>query len=98
LLQEFFSIVEYLIEKVKIEDDRIIISNKTLYKFLDRNLYIKRNEKLKTYKMLNMIICNANSFSSVVYDKTTKKTKRMIVINLGAYKVLKDFYETNIKD
>ena len=98
LLQEYFAITEHLISRISAENDRIIISNKMFYAFLDRNLYIKRNEKLRIYKKLNFIICNANSYTAVVYDKETKKTKRSIVINFDTYKLLKALYETNIKD
>ena len=97
-LQEFFAIVEYLVRKVGTESDRIIVSSKIFYALLDRNLYIKRREKLEIYKKLNLIICNANGFASVLYDKETKKATRKMIINLDTYKILKAFYETNIQD
>jgi len=99
LLKDYFGIIEYLLKKGKgsAQNDRIIIGSQMFYAYLDRNLYIKRNEKLKIYKALNLIICNSNSYASVLYDKETKKTKRMIIVNLKAYKFLKALYETNTK-
>ena len=96
--QEFFAIVEHLTGKAKTQGDQMMVSSKTFYALLDKNLYIKRNEKLAIYKKLNLIICNANGFTSVIYDKETKKSKRTIIINIGAYKLLKAIYEANIND
>ena len=95
-MQEYFAIVEYLIVKMKTDNDKIILNSNIFYPFLDKNLYIKRNEKLKVYKKLNMIICNSNSFTSVMYDKETKKSQRKIIVDLNSYKLLKALYSTTV--
>jgi len=96
ILQEYFAIVESLIRRIPIDNGRIILNSGSFYTFLDKNLYIKRNEKLRVYRQLNMIVCNSNSFTSVIYDKSSKKNNRKIVLNIDTYKLLKALYTTNI--
>lgn len=74
-----------------------MLNSKLFYAFLDKNLYIKRNEKLKIYKGLNFIHCNSKSYTSVLYDKETKKAKRMIIINLDTYELIRNLYQTKIE-
>lgn len=91
-MQEYFSIIEYLINKVDIKDDKIILDNKIFYSFLDKNLYMKRSEKLRIYKQLNLIICGKKGFSMSIYDKDSKKSKRKIVLNMKTYETIKALY------
>ena len=97
LLQEYFAIVERLLGKVATENEQIVINSSLFYSFLDKNLYIKRNDKLRIYKQLNMIVCNSNGYTSVMYDKETKKTQRKVILNIGTYKILKILNDTPIK-
>jgi hypothetical protein len=93
---EYFAITEYIKTKYPVESNRIIIDSKRFYSLLDKNLYITRAEKLGIYKSLNLIICNSNGLTSVVYDKETKTTKRKIIINYEAYETLKKIYTTEL--
>lgn len=97
VIKEFFAIVDYLLPKVPVEDGKIIVGAKPFYAFLDTKLYLPRNEKLEIYKNLNLIICNSNGFTSVVYDKETKDTNRKIIVNYDTYMTLKMLYETDYK-
>ena len=94
VVEEFFAIVEHLIGKVAITDDKIVINSNKFYEFLDKKLYFTRGEKLKIYKQLGLIVCNTNGYTSVTYDKQTKKSCRKIVIDIKTYKLLKVLYET----
>jgi len=97
ILQEYFAIVEHLKNNRNETGDQIIIDNQLFYSLLDKNLYIKRNDKLKVYKQLNLIHCNANGYTSVIRDKETKKSCRKIIINVQSYSVLKKLYQVDIK-
>lgn len=96
--KEYFSIIDFLLKKdIPVIDNKITINSALFYTLLDKNLYIKRQEKLRVYRQLNLITCNSNGFSCVVYDKETKKSQRKIVINLASYKTLKSLICTTIK-
>lgn len=95
-LQEYFAICEHLKHNLNIHQNKIVMDNKIFYALLDKNLYLKRNEKLKIYKQLHLINCNSKGFTSVVYDKNSKKSLRKIVLNLDSYYIMKKLYEINI--
>ena len=97
IIKEYFSLVEYVRKKIPPTNGKIILIAKPFYSILDTNLYIKRNEKLKIYRQLNFIICNANGFTSVIYDKNTKKSTRKIIINYDTYLALKQLLETEYR-
>ena len=97
LLQEYLAIMTHLIKKIATTNNQIIINSTTFYTLLDKNLYLKRREKLKIYRQLNFITCNSKGFTSVIYDKESHQTKRKIVLNLNTYQVLKELSETEIK-
>lgn len=97
--KEYFAIIDYLTKKgMPIIDDKITIKNDLFYALLDKNLYIKRQQKLKIYRQLNLIICNSNGFTCVVYDKATRKTQRKIVLDINSYKTLKTLMTTILKN
>lgn len=98
IVKEYFAIVEYVTKKIPATDNKIVINSSAFYALLDKNLYIKRNEKLEIYKTLNFIICNSNGLTSVVYDKETKKTSRKIIFDYMTYKTLKSLYEIDFKE
>jgi len=95
MLDEFFAVAEFLEGNYSVADDKIIINSNVFYKLLDKNLYIKRKEKLDFYRSMNLIICNSNGYTSVIYDKETKKAKRKIIFNYGLYKTLKKLSDIN---
>lgn len=74
-------------------DHKIVVDPKVVYKLLDNNLYIKREQKLRIYRQLQFISCNSNSFTSVVYDKATKKAQRRFVFELDTYNLVMSLYE-----
>ena len=88
--------MEHLISKVPNTSNQIHLDNNVFYTFLDKNLYIKRNDKLKIYRQLGLIVCNSSGFTSVIYDKETKKSQRKIVLDIVTYKLLRALYETEI--
>ena len=96
IFKEFFAIVKYLEKNFAIENGRIIINSKIFYTMLDKNLYIKRKEKLDFYRDFNLIICNSNSYAAVIYDKETKKLCRKVILNYTLYRTLKKLSETEI--
>lgn len=98
ILQEYFAIVEHLKINMNLTNNKIVIDNTLFYSFLDKNRYLKRNKKLDIYKQLNLIICNSKGYTSVVYDKETKKSKRKIIINVTTYELLKRLYLVNLND
>lgn len=75
----------------------MIIDSTLFYSFIDKNLYLKRNEKLKMFRQLNFIVCNSNGYTSVMYDKEKKKSQRKIIINFDTYRTMKVLYETEVK-
>jgi len=95
-VNEYFAIMEHLLKQLKVQNDKILIDSNKFYVFLDKNLYLKRKDKLQIYKKLNLITCNSKGYTSVFYDKTTKKSQRKIILNLTTYKILKLMYETNL--
>jgi len=95
-LQEYFAIVEHLKTNADYTNDKIIINSSLFYALIDKNLYIKRKRKLEFYKALNLIICNSKGYTSVIYDKTSKKSTRKIIVNLKAYELLKKYYLVEI--
>jgi len=97
LLQEYFAIIEHLRMNTNQTGDKIILDSNVFYAFLDKNLYLKRNDKLKLYKQLNLIICNSKGFTSVMYDKEKRKSQRKIILNIETYKLLKKLYQVEIK-
>jgi len=97
MLQEYFSIVEHIRINTAQEDKRIIIDSNIFYAMLDKNLYVKRKYKLQFYRQLNLIICNSKGFTSVVYDKDTKKTLRKVILNMESYQLIKKLYQIEIK-
>ena len=97
VLQEYFSIIEHLKNNRNETGDEIVIDNQLFYSFLDKNLYIKRTDKLKIYKQLNLIHCNANGYTSVIRDKETKKSCRKVILNIKSYSVLKKLYQVEIE-
>lgn len=97
VLQEYFAIVEHLKSNMNLTEDKIVIDNTLFYAFLDKKLYLKRSKKLEIYKQLNLITCNSKGFTSVVYDKETKKSTRKIIINVKTYDILKKLYLVELK-
>ena len=97
VIQEFFAVVEHLMSKIQSHDNKLVVTSQIVYGLLDKNLYIKRNDKLKIYRQFNFIVCNSNGFTSAIYDKEAKKTKRKIVFDLNTYKILKALYEQTVK-
>ena len=97
VLQEYFAIVEHIKKILPQTESKICIDSKLFYAFLDKNLYIKRNQKLEIYRQLNLINCNSKSYTSVIYDKETKKSKRKIILNLITYRLLKELYFQKIE-
>ena len=97
MIKEYFAIVERLIVLTEVESNKLIIDSHRFYSFVDKNLYIKRNEKLKIYKQLNLINCNSRGFTSVVYDKETRKTQRKVILNIDSYNILKMLHENIIE-
>lgn len=89
--------MEHLKNTLPQVDNKIVIDSKIFYAFLDKNLYIKRNQKLEVYRKLNFIHCNCSGYSSVVYDKKTKKAKRKIIINFDTYELIKKLYKIKIE-
>lgn len=97
ILQEYFAIVEHLKSNRHVTGDRIILDNTLFYSLLDKNGYLKRKKKLDIYKQLNLIVCNSKGYTSVVYDKEEKKSKRKIIINVSTYDMLKRLYLVELK-
>lgn len=97
IMQEYFAIVNHLLQNLNQKGKVIIVDSNLFYSLIDKNLYIKRNEKLKTYKQLNLISCNDKGYTSVIYDKDVKKAKRKIVVNLETYRQLKKLYQIEIE-
>lgn len=94
VFQEYFAIVDHLKNTIPPSENKIIVNSHLFYAFLDKNLYIKRNQKLEIYRQLNLISCNSKGFSSVIYDKELKKSKRKIILNLSTYETIKNLYQT----
>lgn len=97
LLQEYFAITEHLIKNLNLTGDKAFLDSSVFYILLDRNLFIKRKDKLKLYRQLNFITCNNKGFTSVIYDKDLKTSKRKIILNLNTYRLLKKYYQIEIK-
>lgn len=96
ILHEYFAIVEHIRNTIPQTENHIILDSHLFYAFLDKNLYIKRNQKLEIYKQLNFIHCNSKGYTSVMYDKNTKKSTRKIILVLDTYELLKKMYKTEI--
>ena len=95
VLKEFISIVERLTETEPIENDRIVIDRERFKIFLEKNAYMKFNQKTKIYKSLNFIIHDKNNYTMPYKDPVLKKTVRKVIINYDTYSTIKHLYETN---
>lgn len=97
LLQEYFAITEHLIKNMNLTGDKALIDSTVFYALLDKNLFVKRKDKLNLYRQFNFITCNSKGYTSVIYDKDLKTSKRKIVLNLNTYRLLKKYSQIEIE-
>jgi len=95
VIDEYITIVEYLLETEEVNGNRIIIDRDIFKGLLEKYPYLKFNQKTKIYKQLNFIIHEKNNYTMPCKDKTTGKVKRKVVINYETYNTIKYLQETN---
>ena len=96
IIQEYVSIVDKLLDKEPIENNRIIIDKERFKEILEKYHYLKFNQKTQIYKDLNLIIHDENNYTMPVKDTDTKKTVRKVVFNYNTYLTIKNLFETNV--
>jgi len=96
VIKEYLTIIDYLTEIEEIENNRIIIDKEYFKKLLEKNQYMKFNQKTKIYKDLNFLVHDKNNYTMPYKDPVQGKTVRKVIFNYNTYTTVKKLFETDI--
>lgn len=95
LVNEFLSIVEFLVKTNAIDNERIIIEKDEFKRLMEKNKFLTFKKKVQYYKAFNFIFFSLDSYTFPVRINT--KTVRKVVINYKTYTSLKYLYDYKFK-